>query len=161
MEIRAAEVRVIGSDGENIGVMPTGKAMEIAVAEGLDLVEIAPTAVPPVVRVISFDKFRYQKEKEQKGQRQSTAKDMKQIQIGAKSGMNDLLLRSRQIDEFLREGYKVEIQLKLRGREKGNLDWARKKFEEFLTLISEEYKITNPIKPGGRGLNAQIGKSAK
>ena len=161
LEIRASEVRVIGDLGENLGVMPTGKAMEIAVSKGLDLVEISSNAVPPVVKIISFDKFRYQKEKEQKSQRQSTAKDMKQIQIGLKSAMNDLLMRARQIDGFLKEGYKVEIQLKLRGREKANMDWARKKFEEFFTLISEEFKITNPIRPGGRGLNAQIGKSGK
>jgi len=131
----------------------------LAKDKGLDLIEIAATAKPPVAKIISFDKFRYQKEKELRKQR-ATQKisELKQIRISARAAKNDLEIKAKKIGEFLDKGHKVEITLWLRGREKYNRDWARYKLEEFLKIITAEYKITFPPKFGGRGLMMQITK---
>ena len=136
--------------------MPTSKALKLAAEQELDLIIIAQSANPPVAKIANFDKFRYEKAKELKKQQQAQPKDMKQIQIGLKSAMNDLLIRSKKIDEFLKEGYKVEIRMKLRGREKANKEWAKGKLEEFLDLITEEFKMASEIKPKGPGFGVQI-----
>ena len=141
--------------------MSRSEALARAEEAETDLIEISPNANPPIAKITSFDKFRYQKEKEIKKQHQSQSNSLKQVQIGLKSARNDLLIRSKQIDEFLKEGYKVEVLMKLRGREKANKEWARGKLEEFLELITESFKITSIIKPSGSGFSVQIDKSEK
>ncbi len=161
-EIPDRELRVIDEDGQNLGVLGLDAALKIAEGKNLDLIEITATASPPIVRIGNYDKFRYQKEKELKKERynQSQARDdMKQVRVGLKSGRNDLLVRARQIDEFLKEGYKVEILLKLRGREKANKEWALEKFKEFLELITEEFRVMSGPKAGGTGFTVQINKT--
>ncbi len=123
----------------------------------LDLVEIASMVKPPVVRIISFDKFRYQKDKEFQKQRASQkAGGFKQVRISARAAKNDLEIKAKKINEFLEEGNKVEIMLWLRGREKFNKDWARMKLEEFLKIITVEYKLANEPKFAGKGLIVQL-----
>ena len=150
---------MIGEKGENLGVVSREEALRLAKEKGLDLIEIAPTAKPPVARIISFDKFRYQKEKEEKKQRAAQRiKEMKQVRITARAALNDLQIRVAQTEKFLAEGHKIEINLFLRGREKANKDWALKKMNEFLALIKAPHTITMPPKQGGRGFVAQITK---
>jgi len=123
----------------------------------LDLIEISPTATPSVAKLISYDKFRYQQEKEAKKQKQSsTGNEMKQIRITARAAGNDLKIKAKQLEEFLAKGNKVEIMLALRGREKYNRDWANTKLKEFLEMIVASYQITAEPKFGGRGIFMQI-----
>ena len=155
--ITAPELRVIGADGENFGVLSRDEALEKARKAGLDLIEIAPNAKPPVARVMSFDKYRYQKEKEERKERKAQrGSGLKQVQISVRAAPNDLQIKLKRLEEFLAEGHPVEIRLRLRGREKGNKDWARKKLDEFLAMIQTEHKIANPPKWGGMGLAVQI-----
>jgi len=139
--------------------MPLEAALKLAMEKGLDLIEIAPMVKPPVARIISFDKFRYQKEKELKKQKatQKTS-ELKQIQITAKSAKNDLETRVKRINEFLEEENKVEIMLVLKGREKYNREWARYKLNEFLKMITVEYKTTMEPRFIGKGMVMQIMK---
>ena len=126
---------------------------------GLDLVEISPNAKPPVARLINFDKYRYQQEKAEKKERQlQKSSGMKQVQISARAAHNDLLIKAQQADKFLEEGHTVEIQMRIRGREKAHRDWSDQKLKEFLGLITHEYKVLSSPKSGGRGLLMQIGK---
>ena len=158
-EIEAKELRVIDPDGNNLGIMSKEKALEIARSYNLDLVEIAPYSNPPVTKIINFDKWRYQKEKEErKNLKTQKAKELKQIQISPRIAKNDLLVKAKQAEKFLENGHKVEIDLKLRGRENINKDWALKKIEEFLNLITIQYKVTMELKKGGRGYIMQISK---
>ena len=158
-QIKAQELRVLDETGQNLGIMPLEAALKLAQEKGLDLIEIVPTAKPPVSKIISFDKFRYQKEKEFKKQKagQKTS-ELKQVQISARAGLHDLEVKSKKIDEFINDGDKVEIMLVLKGREKYNRDWARQKLKEFLQIIKTEYKIINDPKFGGKGLIMQITK---
>ena len=142
-----------------MGIMPREAALKLAEERGLDLIEIAPTAKPPVVKIISFDKFRYQKEKESRKQRASQkVSELKQIRISPREALNDLQIQRKKVDKFLEQGHKVEIMLWLRGREKYNRDWAYQKLNEFSKIITTEYMVINGPKFGGRGLIVQIVK---
>lgn len=142
-----------------MGIIPLETALKLATEKGIDLIEIAPTAKPPVAKIISYDKFRYQKEKELKKQKASQkTSELKQIRISAKAAKNDLEIKAQKAAEFINEGHKVGIILILKGREKYMKDWARQKLNEFLSIINAEYKITMEPKFGGKGLMMQITK---
>lgn len=125
------------------------------------MILINESAKPPVAKIIDFDKFRYEREKELKRQYRQRQLEGKQIQIGAKTAKHDLQVRLKKLEEFLTKGHRVEIQMVLRGREKANRDWARAKLQEFLDAIATPHRITRDIKPGGRGLTVQIDPAAK
>lgn len=158
-QITAPELRVIDETGKNLGILTRDEALKIALEKNLDLIEISHTAKPPVAKIMSFDKFRYQKEKELKKQRASQkARVIKQIRISGRAALNDLKIKAAQVDKFLAENHPVEIQLVLKGREKANREWARVKLEEFLKLINPEHKILSQIKSSGQGLTATVVK---
>lgn len=159
-QITAPKIRVIDENGKNLGVFDRDKALSLAKPElGLDLIEIAPNANPPVARLMSFDKYRYQKAKEERKERRAQKGNLlKRIQISARSAQNDLLVKIRQLEKFLAEGHQVEIYMRLVGRERNNKDWAHQKLNDFLKMINVEYKIVIEPKFGGSGLVAQIAK---
>lgn len=158
-QITAPELRVIDDMGENLGIMPLEAALKLAIERNVDLIEIVPTAKPPIAKAISFDKFRYQKEKELKKQRATQkVSEFKQIQISARAAKNDLETKIRKLEDFLKEGHKIQIILVLKGREKYNRQWAFQKLDEFLKMIPGEYKTTMEPKFAGRGLLMQITK---
>ena len=127
--------------------------------EGIDLIEISENAVPPVVRLMNYDKYRYEEGKREKKERlaQKSAA-MKQVQISARAAQNDLLMKAKQAEKFLNEGRNVEIAMRLRGREKYNKPWALQKLDEFLKMIPVEFKRITEPRFGGRGVSMQIVK---
>lgn len=113
-------------------------AFRIAEERRLDVIEIAPTANPPVVRIMDFGKFKYaeaKKERERHPKERAHQTEVKMLRIGFKTGRHDLELRARQSEEFLKEGHKVKVDMVLRGREKALRDFARQRFQEFLALV--------------------------
>jgi len=157
--ITAEEVRVLDETGENLDVMPTSNALALAKEKGLDLIEIAAQAKPPVARIISFDKFRYQKEKEEKKQHKSqNTSELKHVRITPRAADHDLELKLKKINEFLEKGHRVEVNLFLKGREKAHKDWGRKKMQEFMAKIEIPYITTMQPKYAGRGFVTQIAK---
>ncbi len=155
-------MRIIDEGGENLGVFKKEEAFLMAQQKGLDLIEIAPQAKPPVARIMSFDKFRYQKEKEIKKQRLAEkAAAMKQVQVSARSAAHDLEVKAKRANEFLEAGSKVEIMMKLRGREKGNRAWAEQKLKDFLGMLDPEHKVVLSPKYTGRGYVVQVVKPKK
>jgi translation initiation factor IF-3 len=135
-------------------------ALKLAIPEqGIDLIEIAPTAVPPVVRLMNYDKYRYQAEKAAKKERlaQKTA-GLKQVQISARAATHDLEVKLKKLEEFLAEDYHVEISMRLKGREKYNKPWALQKLDGFLKMIKTEIRVESSPKFGGRGVQMQIMK---
>lgn len=159
-QIKAPELRVIDDKEGNLGIMSLEAALKLAKEKELDLIEIVPNAKPPIAKIISFDKFRYQKEKELRKQKTGQKiSELKQIRISARAGLHDLEVRVKKIENFLKDGHKIEIMLVLKGREKYNREWAFKKLNEFIKLIPiEEYKITMEPRFGGKGLIMQITK---
>lgn len=116
--IRIDEVRVTAADGESLGIMPTRQAISIAEAEGLDLVEVSPTAKPPVCRIMDYGKFRYEKsKKEAETRKRQTVVEIKEIKLRPKTEKHDLDFKIRNIKKFLGQNNKVKVTLRFRGRE--------------------------------------------
>jgi translation initiation factor IF-3 len=158
-QILAPEVRVIGAQGENLGVMPREQAQKTAQEQGLNLIEVAPLAKPPVCRIMSFDKYRYEaakKEREERARQKNL--EPKQIQISVREAKHDLELKAKKIDGFMAHNHPIVIVMTLRGREKGNRDFAKEKLGEFLKLIATPFQVITELRPGGRGLVMQIVK---
>jgi len=138
-------------------MMKKDAALALAKEKGMDLIEIAPNATPPVARIINFDKFRYQQKKKQKQQlAKQKGGEFKQIQISVGEASHDLERKSERVNEFMEEGNRVEILLVLRGRQKAHKQWAKQKLEEFMKTIKSEYKVTLEPKYIGRGFITQI-----
>ena len=151
---------MIDATGKNLGVLPRAEALALArPEEGLDLIEIVPGVKPPVARIMSFDKYRYEHEKQLKKERRAEkTAGMKQIQISARAAANDLQIKIKQLEKFMAEGHQIEIQMRLRGREKYNHDWAKKKLSEFIGMIQTEHKLIDTPKFGGRGMLVHLSK---
>lgn len=153
-EIRASELRVIGSAGENLGIKPLGEALELAHKEGLDLIEIAPTAKPPVARIMDRGKYQYQFEKEaRKSRKKAKEIEIKGIRVRLGTGTHDIIRKAKKAEEFLRSGDRVQVQLTLRGREK-YLDkkFIRERLNKILEAVTVSFKITEEPKKSPRGL---------
>lgn len=159
-QITAKELRVVDDEGKNLGVLNREEALQKAQEQELDLILINALTSPPIAKITSFDKWRYQQEKEEKKQHAHKGGELKQIRITVRAAENDLRRQAQKTDEFLKEGHKVEIMMALRGREKSPTmqGWVREKLQGFLSMVSEEYKITSDAKPGGRGMLMQIVK---
>jgi translation initiation factor IF-3 len=114
--IRAAEVRVIGPEGTNLGVMAPRKALELAKKVGLDLIEVSPSARPPVCRILDFGKFLYEESKKQKDTKQASTK-LKEVKFRVAIGEHDFVTKLRRAESFLAHGNKVKLTLQFRGRE--------------------------------------------
>ncbi|MEM8867551.1 MAG: translation initiation factor IF-3 [Verrucomicrobiota bacterium] len=114
--IRAAEVRVIGPEGTNLGVMPPRKALELAKKVGLDLIEISPAARPPVCRILDFGKYLYEESKKSKEQKTHTTK-LKEVKFRVSIDAHDFETKLRRAENFLNHGDKVKLTLQFRGRE--------------------------------------------
>lgn len=114
--IRASEVRVIGPEGTNLGVMAPRKALELAQNVGLDLIEISPAARPPVCRILDFGKFLYEESKKQKDGKQQLTK-LKEVKFRVRIGEHDFETKLRRAESFLNHGNKVKLTLQFRGRE--------------------------------------------
>lgn len=155
----ASEMMVIDNEGKSLGVMTKEAALKLAEDQKLDLIEIAPNAKPSVARIMSFDKYRYLQEKKIKKQR-AEQKDvgMKQVQISVREASHDLQMKAERVNNFFKEGRPVEILMVLRGREKGNRDWARGRLIEFIKLIDPEHKVIMQPRFGMRGIVVQVAK---
>ena len=129
----------------------------MAKEKNLDLVEVVPNANPPITRITSFDKYRYQKDKKDREDRKAQKNvGVKRVQITVRAAKNDLEVKLRQLEKFIAEGHQVEIFVRLRGREKGQKDWVRKKLDAFVKMIPVEHKVLGDARFGEGGLSIQI-----
>lgn len=146
-QITAPEVRVVNEEGQQVGVMKTSQALELAREHGLDLVEIAPQAKPPVVKIIDFAKFKYQQKKALSQAKKNTKKtEVKTLWLTMRIGEHDMQIKAKKVDEFLADGDMVRIELRMKGREQAFPDIARQNLEKFIKLLTQTYKVEVPIK---------------
>ncbi|QCT41976.1 translation initiation factor IF-3 [Candidatus Nanosynbacter featherlites] len=155
--IRARELRVIGSDGEQLGVMSLRDALAAAEEAGLDLVEISPNANPPVAKIVNWGKYRYQKMKDQQRNRKlAKASDLKQMRFGLKIGQGDLEVKLRKVRKFLEEGHKVRIQVIYKGREMAHKEIGYELIEKITALLEEVAIVEQKPQMAGRNLSVVI-----
>ncbi len=156
--IRAAELRVIGDDGANYGVLSLTDALKKAEELGLDLIEISPLASPPIAKIMDFGKFQYNQNKKQKSVRtKSHTVETKSIQIKVGTGDHDLDLKAKKASEWLRGGNRVKVDLFLPGRTKYmDIKFLKERLERILKLITEPYKVSEEAKKGPKGMGMVI-----
>ena len=146
--IRAREVRVIDEKGNHIGILELRKALQTAWERNLDLVQITEKVEPPVCKMMNYGKYLYQQEKKEKGTKKKTGGELKGIRLSFNISQHDLETRVNQAEKFLRQGNKVRIELRLRGREKALADFAKEKMNKFLEILGNltPYKIERELK---------------
>lgn len=152
--IRVREVRVVGEAGEQLGVLSTPDALKRAEEAGLDLVEVAPTAVPPVCRIMDYSKYKYEQEKREKeARKKQKIVHIKEIRLGPKIGEHDYQFKLKNLTEFLKRGDKVKITMMFRGREMAHVDLGRKILDRLSSDISQIGEVEEPPKQEGRFIN--------
>jgi translation initiation factor IF-3 len=156
-KIRAREVRVIGIDGKQMGVISLSDALNLARASGVDLVEIAPTATPPVCRVVDYGKYRYeQAKKEKESKKHQHASTVKEVQLSPRIDPHDLGVKTMHAIDFLCEDMKVKVTLKFRGREMQHTEFGFQVIKKFLENIAPFGHPDFQPKLIGKGINVMI-----
>ena len=156
-KIRAREVRVIGVDGNQLGVIPLNDAINLARQHGVDLVEIAATATPPVCRLVDFGKYRYEiAKKEKESKKHQHASIVKEVQLSPRIDPHDLGIKLVHAINFLCDDMKVKIALKFRGREMAHTEVGFEVINKFLADIAPYGHPDFPPKLIGRGINVMI-----
>ncbi len=160
-QIQAPELRVIGDDGTNYGLLSLKDALAKAISLGLDLIEISPLTTPPVAKIMDYGKFQYDANKKQKVSRaRSHTVETKSIQIKVGTGEHDLDLKAKKASEWLKKGNRVKVDLFLPGRTKYmDPKFLEERLERVLKLITEEYKVSEEPKKGPKGLSTVIEKA--
>ena len=151
--IRATEIRLIGAEGEALGVVTTSKALELAEQQQLDLVEVSPTAVPPVCRIMDYGKFKYQQsKKQQEAKKKQVHVEVKEIKLRPKTDEHDLMFKIRHVRRFLEEGNKAKVTLVFRGREITHMDIGRAVIERFAAELQDVAVIESQPRVDGRNM---------
>ena len=152
-QIRDKEVRVIGEDGEQLGIMSPRDAMKLAEEAGLDLVKIAPTAKPPVCMIVDYGKYRYElARKEKEAKKKQKIVEIKEIRLSPNIDTNDLNTKINAARKFLEKGNKVKVTLRFRGREMAHMNASKHILDDFAESLSDIAVVDKPAKVEGRAM---------
>jgi translation initiation factor IF-3 len=156
-DIRHPEVRVISADGAQLGIMSSRDAQLMARDAGLDLVEISPNANPPVVKIIDWGKYQYQKMKEQsRAKKNAKSSELKQIRLGLKIGENDLNIKVRKTLELLEDGDRVKIMIVFRGREMAHKEIGNELMNRIIEKLGQDVVVDGKAQMTGRNLSFMV-----
>ncbi|HZK37767.1 MAG TPA: translation initiation factor IF-3 [Clostridia bacterium] len=152
-DIRDKEIRLIDPDGEQLGIMSAREAQKIANSRNLDLVKIAPKAKPPVCKIMDYGKYKYETAKREKEARKNQkVVDVKEIRLSANIEAHDLNVKANQAGRFLKNGDKVKVSLRFRGRELSNTSKGQSVIREFAALLDEVGAVEREARLEGRQL---------
>lgn len=152
-QIRDKEVRLIGEDGEQLGIVASKDALKLAKEANLDLVKIAPTAKPPVCKIVDYGKFRYeQARKDKEAKKKQKVTDVKEIRISPNIDDNDLNTKANQARKFISKGDKVKVALRFRGREMAHVGSSKEILDTFFSKLEDIAVVEKPAKLEGRSM---------
>ena len=152
-QIRDKEVRLIGEDGEQLGIVPGKEALRMAQEAELDLVKIAPTAKPPVCKIIDYGKYRYElARKEKEAKKKQKVIEIKEVRLSPNIDTNDLNTKVGAARKFLEKGDKVKVTLRFRGREMAHMNQTKYILDDFAEKLSDIAVVDKPSKVEGRSL---------
>ncbi len=152
-DIREKEVRVVNQEGEQLGVMSSDQALELARSKGLDLVNIAPAAKPPVCKIMDFGKYRFELQKREKENRKNQKViNIKEVQLSPSIDTNDFNTKCRNAAKFLSKGDKVKVTVRFRGREVSHSEIGEALLEKFAEGVKDVGSIDRPAKLEGRNM---------
>jgi translation initiation factor IF-3 len=153
--IRAAQLRVVGVDGEQLGIMDTQAALRIATSSDLDLVEVAPTARPPVARLMDYSKYKYEQGiKAKEARRKQNLVVLKEMKMRPKIDDHDYETKKGHVERFLKQGHKVKVTIMFRGREMAHTELGRRLLERLATDITDIAQVDSPARQDGRNMIA-------
>jgi len=155
-QIRISPVRLIGPNGEQLGVVPTSQALEKAREAGLDLVEVAPLERPPVCRIMDYGKYRYEKSKKESKSHKGAQPKRKEIRLSPTTGEHDLETKINHARKFLEHHDKVLIRVRFRGRELQHIEEGQKVMNKFLERLADISKVELPPRMEGKQLTALL-----
>jgi len=155
--IRASKVRLIDSQGKQLGIVSLDQALEIARKEELDLVEVSPQATPPVCRLLDYGKLKYQLDKKKRKTKKKQSSDvLKEIRLSYHIGKHDLEIKVKKIYRFLQEGYKVKISVRFKGRERIYREEGKRLLEQVVKQVEEVGKLESRLLDTGRKLEVYL-----
>ena len=158
-QIRDKEVRVIGENGDQLGVMSIKEARQLAEEAELDLVKIAPTAKPPVCKIVDYGKYRYElARKEKDARKKQKTGELKEVRLSPNIDTNDLNTKISAARKFLGKGNKVKVTLRFRGREMAHMQQSRHILDDFAEKLADIAVIEKPAKQEGRSLAMVLGE---
>lgn len=153
-QIRDREVRLIGQDGEQLGVMSAREAMKIAEEAELDLVKISPKAKPPVCKIVDYGKFKYeQTRREKEAKKKQKTVELKEVRLSPNIDTNDLNTKMNNARKFIGKGNKVKITLRFRGREMAHMNQSRHILDDFAKALEDVAVVEKPSKLEGRSIS--------
>lgn len=152
-QIRDREVRVIGADGEQVGVMSSKEALALAREADLDLIKIAPTAKPPVCKIADYGKYRYElARKEKEAKKKQKVIEIKEVRLSPNIDENDLNTKMNNARKFLEKGNKVKVTLRFRGREMAHMSKTKYILDDFAEKLADIAAVDKPAKVEGRSI---------
>lgn len=152
-QIRDKEIRLIGEDGEQLGIMSAKEALKLAREADLDLVKIAPTAKPPVCKIIDYGKYRYDMaRREKEAKKKQKVIDIKEVRLSPNIEANDMKTKANMARKFLEKGDKVKVTLRFRGREMAHMASSKHILDDFAELLSDISVVEKPAKLEGRSM---------
>ena len=161
-QIRVREVRLIDDEGEQKGIVPTAEALKMAKERELDLVEVAPTANPPVCKILDFGKYRFEQEKKLRDSKKNQkVLKLKEIRMQPKIGSGDLDTKAKHVQEFLDEGAKVKVTVRFRGRELAHTELGYDVLKEVTNRLTSAYVIEKPAAMEGKFMSMTLSAKAK
>ncbi|MER2025135.1 MAG: translation initiation factor IF-3 [Eubacteriales bacterium] len=161
-QIRDREIRLIGENGEQLGIMPTREAQAMADAAGLDLVKINPKAQPPVCKIIDYGKFRYeQTRREKEARKKQKTVEVKEVRMSPNIDSNDLNTKVAAARKFIEKGNKVKVSIRFRGREMAHTAASRPMMEDFAAQLSDIAVVEKPPRMEGRFMTMFLAEKSK
>ena len=153
-QIRDREIRLIGEDGEQLGIMSAREAMKIAQEAELDLVKIAPAAKPPVCKIIDYGKYKYeQARKEKEAKKKHKTVEVKEVRLSPNIDTNDLNTKINNAKKFISKGNKVKVTLRFRGREMAHVQQSKHILDDFAETLADVAVVEKPAKMEGRAMS--------
>ncbi len=157
--IQSPKLRVIDNEGNQLGILDKQEALNKAKELGLDLVEVASQADPPVARIVNFQKLRYEENKKEKTSKKDSAGGLKELWLSPRIEEHDIKVRLNRTEEFLKEGHKVKLVVKFKGREMAHRELGQKVLDEALALLGDKVSVEREPKFEGRNLSIILSKS--
>ena len=153
-QIRDRDIRLIGEDGEQLGIMSAREAMKIAQEAELDLVKIAPAAKPPVCKIIDYGKYKYeQARKEKEAKKKQKTVEVKEVRLSPNIDTNDLNTKINNAKKFISKGNKVKVTLRFRGREMAHVQQSKHILDDFAETLADVAVVEKPAKMEGRAMS--------
>lgn len=156
--IQSPKLRVIDNEGNQLGVIDKQQALDKAKELGLDLVEVAAKADPPVARIVNFQKFRYEESKKERGSKKESGGGLKELWLSPRIADHDLEVRVKRTEEFLKDGFKVKLTVKFKGREMAHPELGHQVLKQALAMLGEGVGVERESRFEGRNLSIIVTK---